>query len=125
MSETPTWTADAHSNLVVTLVLDIIDSKKTYGYEIKKLVEGIMNEVYINYEFKISSLYTLLRRLEKENLIESFKDIDNASNERDKNRTFYTITLKGKEALNQSWEEWNLLCKISTIAKQQLESLHK
>lgn len=125
MSETPTWTADAHSNLVVTLVLDIIDSKRTYGYEIKKLVEGIMNEVYKNYEFKISSLYTLLRRLEKENLIESFKDVENASNERDKNRTFYTITPKGKEALNQSWEEWNLLCKIRTIAKQQLESVHE
>ena len=121
MSQAPIWTSDAHSNLIFIFVLEIISKKTSYGYEIKKFIEKVMNEIYPNYEFKISSLYTLLRRLEKENLIESYKDTENASNERDKNRTFYNITGKGTEALSQSWGEWNLLMKISSSINQYLE----
>ena len=121
MSQAPIWTTDAHSNLIFIFVLEIISKKTSYGYEIKKLIEKVMNEVYPSYEFKISSLYTLLRRLEKENLIESFKDTQNASNERDKNRTFYNITGKGTETLSESWGEWNLLMKISSSINQYLE----
>jgi DNA-binding PadR family transcriptional regulator len=120
MSELPSWTSDAHSNFVFILVLEIIKQNTTYGYEIKKKIENFMNKVYKDYEFKISSLYTLLRRLERDSLIEPFKDIDSATNERDKSRTFYTITTKGNNALNTAWEEWNSLLTVFNLVNQHL-----
>jgi DNA-binding PadR family transcriptional regulator len=113
------WTSDAQSNLISILVLEIINKKTSYGYEIKKLVESLMKEYYLNYEFKLSSLYSLLRRLETKKYIDAFKDIEAAVNERDKTRTFYKITSEGKKELKIAWQEWrDLFSLFQSISKR-------
>ena len=113
------WTNDAQSNLISLLVLETINKKDSYGYEIKKSIESLIKENKFEFEFKLSSLYTLLRRLENKNCIVSFKDLESANNERDKTRTFYKITTKGKNDLINAWKEWeNLFSLFQSISNQ-------
>lgn len=114
MIELNYWISDAQSNLVSVLALDIISKEPTYGYNIKKMIEKCFDLDFPNFELKISSLYTLLRRLEDLKLIISYKDENLGVNKREKNRTFYQITDNGKITLEVAWKEWDNIMRAYT-----------
>lgn len=91
------------SNLLDSLVLAIVDSEDTYGYKITQEIRSAI-------EVSESTLYPVLRRLLKDNCLESY---DKAYMGR--NRRYYKITDKGKLTLDMYRENWQIYKK--TIEK--------
>ncbi|MDF2865853.1 MAG: putative transcriptional regulator [Clostridia bacterium] len=81
-------------------VLEIIDKKETYGYEITK----ILNEIGFD-DVVEGTIYTILIRLEKNNLV----NIEKKASAVGPPRKFYTLNNKGKEELTKFWEKWNFV----------------
>lgn len=104
------WVHDALSNLVAFLTLDIIAQEPTWGYNVKKKAEKFINKGFGSFEVKISSLYTLLHRLEKkQKLIESYKQEERAGNRPGAQRRWYRITELGKDELEKARKSWKQL----------------
>jgi poly-beta-hydroxybutyrate-responsive repressor len=80
------------------LILRTICEKPTYGYELIKSIENISNGKHI---VKPGTMYTTLRRMEKEGIIKSTWEDNNSG---PKSRV-YKITKKGENYL-KSWLEF-------------------
>mgnify|MGYP002511244790 FL=1 len=92
--------------LLDAIVLAVVSSelKGTYGYKITQEVREVI-------EISESTLYPVLRRLLKEECLESY---DMAIDGR--NRRYYRITERGRLQLNLYRGEWNIYSqKISRI----------
>ena len=84
------------------IILSILDKKESYGYEIMSRVKELSNNTI---EWKEGSLYPVLHKLEKNGLIKSlWKMADNG-----RHRKYYAINKKGRKALHDEIENWNLL----------------
>lgn len=81
-------------------VLEIINKKETYGYEITRT----LNDLGFN-DIVEGTVYTVLIRLEKNNLV----DIEKKSSILGPPRKFYTLNKKGKEELSKFWKKWNFV----------------
>src|SRR5690625_3490125 len=82
-----------------TMILKLLLSGDKYGYEISKLiVKNSGNE----YELKEATMYSSLKRLEKEGCIQSYWG-DATQGGR---RKYYTITPIGKDAYVQNKKNW-------------------
>lgn len=81
-------------------VLEIINKKETYGYEITRT----LNDLGFN-DIVEGTVYTVLIRLEKNNLV----NIEKKSSNLGPARKFYTLNNKGKEELTKFWERWNFV----------------
>lgn len=75
------------------LILCILNSRTSYGYEISKLIKKQSNDTY---EIGEGTLYVSLKRLQSKNLITSFWQLTD-----DRNRKYYNITDLGKEYLQE------------------------
>lgn len=84
------------SSLLDALVLSIVNIKDTYGYEITQNVRKAV-------EVSDSTLYPVLRRLEKDMCLEVY-DLEFQG----RNRRYYKITSKGKSQLSLYLEEWKI-----------------
>lgn len=82
------------TNLLDSLVLAIVENEDTYGYKITQ-------EIRSGIEVSESTLYPVLRRLLKDNCLESY---DKAYMGR--NRRYYKITDKGKLSLDMYRDNW-------------------
>jgi len=82
--------------LLDAIVLSVVAREGTYGYKITQDVRGIIS-------VSESTLYPVLRRLQKEDCLEVF-DKEFAG----RNRRYYTLTGKGQSQLNLYLEEWKL-----------------
>jgi DNA-binding PadR family transcriptional regulator len=82
------------------LVLEIISTKETYGYEITKR----LNKLGF-YDIVEGTVYTVLIRLEKNDLV----NIEKKSSSLGPQRKFYTLNDKGKEELLKFWKRWNFI----------------
>lgn len=80
--------------LLDALVLSVASLEDTYGYKITQDVRGVMS-------VSESTLYPVLRRLQKEGCLETY---DQAFAGR--NRRYYHITTKGQQALQTYRNEW-------------------
>ena len=80
--------------LLDALVLSVVSKEDTYGYKITQEIREAM-------EMSESTLYPVLRRLMKNELLESY-DQEYLG----RNRRYYQITEKGKEQLKIYREEW-------------------
>lgn len=80
--------------LLEALVLSAVQQEDTYGYKITQNVRNVV-------DISESTLYPVLRRLQKEGLLAAY-DQEFAG----RNRRYYTITPSGKKRLVQSQEEW-------------------
>lgn len=80
--------------LLDALVLSVVSKEDTYGYKITQEIREAM-------EMSESTLYPVLRRLMKNELLESY-DQEYLG----RNRRYYRITEKGKEQLKIYREEW-------------------
>ena len=72
----------------------------TYGYEINRAISQITSG---RFELKEATLYTALRRLEREGLILSYWGADKSGGPK---RRYYSITDGGKVWLKQRQKEW-------------------
>ena len=84
-----------------TMILCLLLSGPSYGYEISKRIRQQSQEKYI---IKETTLYSAFTRMEKNGFIESFSETaDNG-----KRRTYYRITEEGRQYYREKCEEWNL-----------------
>lgn len=92
-----------------TMILKLLLKGDKYGYEISKLIFSNSGE---KYELKEATMYSSLKRLEKDGCIQSYWG-DATQGGR---RKYYTITSIGKEMYKKNKENWEQ-------AKQILEHL--
>lgn len=84
------------STLLDALVLEIVSRKDTYGYEITQSAKKAV-------DISESTLYPVLRRLQKDECLEVYD-----KEYQGRNRRYYKITEKGKITLSLYKEEWKL-----------------
>lgn len=82
------------STLLDAIVLSVAAREGTYGYKITQDVRGVM-------EVSESTLYPVLRRLQKDGCLTTY---DQAFAGR--NRRYYKITPVGSQRLNETLAEW-------------------
>jgi DNA-binding PadR family transcriptional regulator len=81
-------------------VLEIISTKETYGYEITKRLNDLGFEEVVE-----GTVYTILIRLEKNNLV----NIEKKNSNLGPPRKFYTLNERGKEELLKFWKRWDFI----------------
>lgn len=82
------------------LVLSILDGESRHGYEIGKLIELRSG---MRLQFRISSLYPVLCRMEDKNWIKG-RWVERPGTRR---RRYYRLTPQGKQALEREQETWS------------------
>ena len=86
-----------------TLILSLLNSRDMYGYEIAKMVREKSKE---QFELKEGTLYLSLKRLEKNEWIESYWSDEQGPGGR---RKYYKLTQLGEEGFNQKRKEWEFV----------------
>ena len=76
------------------LVLSVVASESTYGYKITQDVRSVM-------EVSESTLYPVLRRLQKDGYLRTYDKTFQG-----RNRRYYTVTEKGREQFQQFYDQW-------------------
>lgn len=84
-------------------VLAVLAKGDSYGYK-------IMNDLNNYLEISESTLYPILRRLEKQDQLETYNEIYQG-----RNRKYYKITKKGKTHIIEFLKEWEDIRKIYDI----------
>jgi|SRR5699024_7616358 len=82
-----------------TMILKLLLSGDKYGYEMSKLIYARSGN---QYELKEATMYSSLKRLEKEGSITSYWGDANQGGR----RKYYTITSTGKETYKKNKENW-------------------
>ena len=90
-------------------VLEIINRKETYGYEITKILNGIGFDDVVE-----GTVYTILIRLEKNKLV----DVEKKDSTLGPPRKFYTLNENGKNELVVFWKKWNFISSKLTELKE-------
>lgn len=90
-----------------TIILNILKNGDNYGYEIMKAVSVNSSR---EYELKEPSLYTSLKRLEKQGYVSSYWGDESQGGR----RKYYHITDNGKAAYEKALAEWLHAQKIIT-----------
>lgn len=81
-------------------VLEIISRGETYGYDITRRLNALGFADVVD-----GTVYTILVRLEKNNLVETTKKASDIGPP----RRFYTLNGAGREALRLFWEKWQFV----------------
>jgi len=103
-----TVNSDLMRGVAEPVILNLLNSKKMYGYEIIKVVNEKTNNAF---QWKEGTLYPCLHRLEAAKLIESEWQIA----ENNKPRKYCTLTRKGAAALAEKKEEWAVFAKSVNV----------
>lgn len=90
--------------LLDALVLSVVSAQDTYGYKITQDVRQVV-------EISESTLYPVLRRLQKDGCLAAY-DQEYAG----RNRRYYTITPQGEGKLDECRKEW-------TVYREKIENL--
>ena len=81
------------------LILSTLDGQARHGYEIGKHLERLSGG---QLEFRVSTLYTVLYRMEEHRWIKGrWVEKKNA-----RRRCYYTLTAEGKKVLSRQRREW-------------------
>ena len=92
-------------------VLEIISRNETYGYEITRR----LNELGFT-DVVEGTVYTILVRLEKNELVEVTKKPSDIGPP----RKFFTLNDAGREELQIFWEKWNFIAsRINQLKEEQ------
>lgn len=81
------------------MILYLLLKKDSYGYEISKQIRENTGQRYI---IKETTLYSVFDRLERMGCIESYYGTETFG----KRRTYYRLTVKGKEYYQSKCVEW-------------------
>lgn len=87
------------------IILYLLLSEPSYGYQISKEIKTRTEGKYI---IKETTLYSAFTRLEKNGYIESFYGTETNG----KQRTYYRITQAGKDYYQEKCSEWELTKKV-------------
>lgn len=82
--------------LLDTCVLAVLKEEDAYGYTLTKRIQEV-------FDISESTLYPILRRLQKEGLVSTYDQPFNG-----RNRRYYTITPEGNSRFQYYKEEWIL-----------------
>ncbi|MCR5539660.1 MAG: PadR family transcriptional regulator [Ruminococcus sp.] len=83
-----------NAGLLDAMVLSVVQNDDTYGYEITQFLRKAV-------DISESTLYPVLRRLQKNDYLETYdKEFMG------RNRRYYRVTPKGNEALEEYRQEW-------------------
>ena len=82
--------------LLDACVLAVLKEEDAYGYTLTKQIQEV-------FEISESTLYPILRRLQKEGLVNTYDQPFNG-----RNRRYYAITQEGRMRLQYYKEEWIL-----------------
>lgn len=93
--------SDSIRGYIDTIILRVLLEGDNYGYEI---IKTIFNDSKQQYELKEPSLYTSLKRLETNELIQSYWGDESQGGR----RKYYRITGNGKAVYEKSVEEWHV-----------------
>ena len=80
------------------LILNLLNEKPQYGYELIKTLKTRSNDVF---DMKEGTLYPILHKLENEELIQASNQVVSG-----RMRKVYAITPKGIKLLEKDKEEW-------------------
>ncbi len=83
-----------NAGLLDAMVLSVVQNDDTYGYEITQYLRKAV-------DISESTLYPVLRRLQKNDLLETYD-----KEYMGRNRRYYRVTPKGNEALEEYRVEW-------------------
>ena len=83
------------SVLLDACVLAVVMREDTYGYKLTQEVKQIM-------DVSESTLYPVLRRLQKDGYLRTYDKTFQG-----RNRRYYTVTEKGREQFQQFYDQWN------------------
>lgn len=93
------------------LILALVEDRPRHGYEIAKLIEERSDGVL---QFHVASLYPLLYRLEKRELIQG-RWVEKAGQRR---RRFYKLTAAGRKVLTEQRQTWaDFFAALDRVAK--------
>lgn len=84
------------------LILAVIKRGDSYGYEIVQEVKNLTNQ---RVNWKEASIYPVLKKMENNGMIKSYWKVE--KNQRP--RKYYTILADGKEQLDKSVGEWEMI----------------
>ena len=91
-------------------VLEIISHEEIYGYEITRRLNALGFSDVVD-----GTVYTILVRLEKNNLV----DIEKRPSDMGPPRKFFTLNEAGRKELAAFWEKWEFLSsKISELKEK-------
>jgi transcriptional regulator len=96
------------------LILSTLEHRTRHGYEIGKLLEELSGG---RLEFRVSTLYTVLYRMEKRGWIDG-RWVEKAGERR---RCYYSLTRAGEKVLASQKEEW---AAFSTMVNQVIGVSH-
>lgn len=88
------------SGSTTMLLLQLLSEKDMYGYEMIETLRERSDNVF---ELKAGTLYPLLHGLEQKNLLNVYEKSVGG-----KIRKYYSVTGKGRKALEEKREEWNI-----------------
>lgn len=91
--------ADAIRGHIDLIVLAILEPGPSYPYEIAKTLTEQSGGDYV---IKQTTLYTAVKRLESQQLLDSYEGVSTSG----KPRTYYRITPEGREQLMAKRIEW-------------------
>lgn len=98
------------SGLLDAMVLSVVDKGDTYGYEITQYLRKAV-------DVSESTLYPVLRRLQKNELLETY-DREYMG----RNRRYYHVTAKGQTALINYRDDWLVhKSKVDSILLNEVE----
>ncbi|WP_026895631.1 PadR family transcriptional regulator [Clostridiisalibacter paucivorans] len=84
-----------------TIILRILYQRDSYGYEIIKTIKENSNG---RYELKEPTLYSCLKRLKKQKMVESYWGNESQGGR----RKYYRITDRGLETYKNNYESWKI-----------------
>lgn len=93
-------------------VLEIISRGDTYGYEITRTLNALGFTEVVE-----GTVYTILIRLEKNNLVE----ITKKPSEMGPPRKFFSLNDAGREELRRFWEKWEFVSSKIYELKERIE----
>ena len=95
------WSKEVKRGAVTLAILALLSKRRAYGYEAVKLLDEKMSFLALEQ----GTVYPLLRRLEKRELLLSEWDYKDPT----KPRKYYTVTQEGLMALGAMTQTWNVL----------------
>ena len=95
------WSKEVKRGAVTLAILALLSKRRAYGYEAVKLLDEKMSFLALEQ----GTVYPLLRRLEKRELLVSEWDYDDPT----KPRKYYTVTQEGLKALAAMTQTWSVL----------------
>ncbi len=103
------WLPQVRKGLLEFMILEIVAGQVSYGYEIASRLKTALRV-----QIAEGTLYPLLKRLVRDELVTTQWVTDNQSGP----RKYYEITPLGSEVLRRMREEWRLIGR----AREELES---